>query len=197
MRLCCDIICFDNFVAYQRKQVSWHTNTRWILIKIGVRHKTTFLDRDLSVIWYQKRQKQNWSTDLQISLTGMFPHLIFLFGLKTRYMYKKKKPISHSIPLMTSLMCLYTAICNSFDKIRIFSLSYFPVLLGSCLAVINIWKYFIFISIWRRWSQLLFSPLLICLTDYETDEWPLAALFNFQIHLKAIFTSDKKISELI
>lgn len=98
---------------------------------------------------------------------------------------------------MTSSMCLYTAICNSFDKIRIFSLSYFPVLLGSCLAVINIWKYFIFISIWRRWSQLLFSPLLICLTDYETDEWPLAALFNFQIHLKAIFTSDKKISELI
>lgn len=41
VRLCCDIICFDNFVAYQRKQVSWHTNTRWILIKIGVRHKTS------------------------------------------------------------------------------------------------------------------------------------------------------------
>lgn len=28
VRLCCDIICFDNFVAYQRKQVSWQTNSR-------------------------------------------------------------------------------------------------------------------------------------------------------------------------
>lgn len=40
VRLCCDIICFDNFVAYQRKQVSWQTNSRLILIKIAVRHTT-------------------------------------------------------------------------------------------------------------------------------------------------------------
>lgn len=63
VRLCCDIICFDNFVAYQRKQVSWQTNSRWILIKIAVRHTTRIFWIEI----YQShdiksRQKQILST---------------------------------------------------------------------------------------------------------------------------------------
>lgn len=122
VRLCCDIICFDNFVAYQQKQVSWQTNSRWILIKIAVRHTTRIFWIEI----YQShdiksaRSKSGQLIYLKCIYNLTFPHLHIFSWLKNKIHTSEKKNTSHSIPLMTSLMCLYIAKCNRFDKIRVF-----------------------------------------------------------------------------